>query len=983
MAETNKMTAEAAQELLELAKRSTELSQVGRYNEAIELATKALHIRENILGSEHPDVAVSLLKLAYLYRQNGDYAGARTRAQRALNIDQKAFGEQHEAVGDCFDVLGGIERDAADLKKSDLYYRHALRIKEATRGPDDLSTANTLNNLALTCKERADYANAESLYRRALQIKETALGKSHPETATALSNLASLYEEVRDFNRAEPLFKNALEIAEKAFGTTDPRIIPTVNGLASFYHDMSEDQRAEVLYRRVVDIAEKAFGRDALKTSTALHNLAAFYTDVGNLTEAQRLLRRVLNITETTLGNDNLSTAATLAYLAQISAARGDYDEAEQLYGKAWELEQRLLGPEHPVCAATAGLLGKIYLAKGDYRNAESLLQKAAALNEQVYGATHRNTGAAVELLARLALARGQRDDALRYAKRVRAIEDRELQNVLSFATETQRLSFSATCTPSLLATLGSPTDVAQAVLRWKGATLDSLIRDRNLATVANELNLKSQLDALRLTRERFFEVSYGTTMPGAVQTLQQREQTREQLLLQGEAIETEIAKIARAAKTKQNFTPVSTARVQAALSDEEALIEFLRYDHYVDGKTIERRYGAVVILRNGAPEWVPLGNAAEIENNIKGYKEYVRGEGDAQAALVPALRMLHDTLWLPVARVLPAHTNTIAISPDGELNFVSFATLLDSENKFLAEKYSVRYLASGRDLLRDSKPTSNQMAVVFANPNFDETSSPNNRAEGGVLTATRPAQMRELQNISLPPLPGTDIEANALERLLEKTHVKVKIFRGAEASKLELLRLQSPRILHIATHGFFLPETEFGGEPNLLQLQILSLPTSKPKLVDPMYRSGIALAGAQRTLRSWSRGEIPPMENNGILTAEEAGGLKLNGTWLVVLSGCDTGFGEARAGEGVLGLRRGFIQAGAQNLLMTLWPIGDRTTVEIMLAFYETAEKTGNAPQALADVQRKWLVKLRDERGLRTAVRFAGPFIMSSQGHL
>src|ERR1700730_4480770 len=118
MAETNKMTAEAAQELLELAKRSTELSQVGRYNEAIELATKALHIRENILGSEHPEVAVSVLKLAH-----------RHLAQRALNIDQKAFGEQHEAVGDCFDVLGGIERDAADLKKSDLYYRHALRIK--------------------------------------------------------------------------------------------------------------------------------------------------------------------------------------------------------------------------------------------------------------------------------------------------------------------------------------------------------------------------------------------------------------------------------------------------------------------------------------------------------------------------------------------------------------------------------------------------------------------------------------------------------------------------------------------------------------------------------------------------------------------------------------------------------------------------------------------------------------------------------------
>ena len=119
----------------------------------------------------------------------------------------------------------------------------------------------------------------------------------------------------------------------------------------------------------------------------------------------------------------------------------------------------------------------------------------------------------------------------------------------------------------------------------------------------------------------------------------------------------------------------------------------------------------------------------------------------------------------------------------------------------------------------------------------------------------------------------------------------------------------------------------------------------------------GLALAGATTTLQAWARGEVPPTENDGIVTAEEAGGLKLDGTWLVVLSACETGSGEAHAGEGVMGLRRGFIQAGAQNLLMTLWPISDEATVQIMLDFYDAAFKSGNAPQALADVQRiGWL---------------------------
>lgn len=147
------------------------------------------------------------------------------------------------------------------------------------------------------------------------------------------------------------------------------------------------------------------------------------------------------------------------------------------------------------------------------------------------------------------------------------------------------------------------------------------------------------------------------------------------------------------------------------------------------------------------------------------------------------------------------------------------------------------------------------------------------------------------------------------------------------------------------------------------------------------MHRSGLALARAQTTLQAWGKGEVPPTENDGIVTAEEVGGLKLDGTWLVVLSACDTGTGEAKAGEGVMGLRRGFIQAGAQNLLMTLWPISDEVTVQIMLDFYDAAEKTKNAPQALAEVQRDWLVKLRKERGLQLAVQLAGPFIMNSQG--
>ena len=246
------------------------------------------------------------------------------------------------------------------------------------------------------------------------------------------------------------------------------------------------------------------------------------------------------------------------------------------------------------------------------------------------------------------------------------------------------------------------------------------------------------------------------------------------------------------------------------------------------------------------------------------------------------------------------------------------------------------------------------------------------------------------LETCTLGSLPGTDTECAGLKTQAKASGKPIQVLLGADATEAQLRNVNSPRILHLATHGFFLPENkdEHRGEDRELGPERMNLSGDTQKdrgtpviLKNPMHRGGLALAGAQRTLDAWAKGEAPPSDNDGIVTAEEVGGLKLKGTWLVVLSACDTGTGEAKAGEGVMGLRRGFIQAGAQNLLMTLWPISDETTVQIMLDFYDRAFASGNAPQSLLDVQREWLLKLRKQNGLLYAVNRAAPFIMSSQG--
>lgn len=316
-----------------------------------------------------------------------------------------------------------------------------------------------------------------------------------------------------------------------------------------------------------------------------------------------------------------------------------------------------------------------------------------------------------------------------------------------------------------------------------------------------------------------------------------------------------------------------------------------------------------------------------------------------------------------------------------------------------------MRYVASGRDLLRDVKPASGREMVLVGNPDYDvnlprlpvaATAQPNAQApaptpgagarQGGAWEVFAAASLqgtyrsvtrRDLEHLKFGALPGTVVECKALQAAAAAAGWPVSLLEGGFATKAALYRVRSPRVLHLATHGFFLPEEA----PSSSAAKVAGAPSVRGRLRNPMHRSGLALAGANRTLDAWRRGEVPPSAGDGILTAQEVGGLKLAGTWLVTLSACDTGSGEARSGEGVLGLRRGFVQAGAQHLMMTLWPVADRETAQFMQDFYAAARQDGNAPTALAEVQRAWLVRLRQTRGLQEAVRLSGPFIVSSQG--
>jgi tetratricopeptide (TPR) repeat protein len=963
------------------------------YANAEPLFQRALQIREKALGPNHPNTAQALDDLGELYRSMGDYAKAEPLFQRALQIKERALGPDHRETATALDLLAGLYRSTGNYAKAEPLLQRALQIKERTLGPDHRETATALNHLGGLYSSVGDYARAEPLLQHSLKIEEKTLGPDHPDTVRALNSLAQLYYLMGDYAKAELFFQRVLKIEEKALGLDHPDTATALSNLGLLYYSLGDYAKAEPLFQRVLKIEEKALGPDHRETATALINLAGLYSFMRDYNKAEPLFQRALKIKEKALGPDHRETAVALNNLAGLYSFMHDYAKAEPLFQRAVKIVEKALGPDHPDTGKTLNNLGELYGSMGDYAKAEPLFQRSLKIEEKALGPDHPDTARVLDNLVLLKIDLGETKNAISLAKREREAEEKNLSNILSFASEQQRLAFQKTTNPySVFATLGSAAELAQTVLRQKGVVLDSLLEDHLVAEASTDPKQREIIEQLRAAKQRVMQLVLEIPKDVSEAAQKQRTAEKEKLSTEVEQLEGGLArKVAGLGKARRALS-VTVQQVQSVLPKQAVLIEFLRYPHYLGKTKSEDRYGAVVISGSVELKCVPLGAAAEIEKDVKLYRKSARGKTD-EATLGNVLKALEERVWVPIEKALPAETKTVIISPDGELSFVSFATLLTPDDRFVGEKYSISYVASGRDLLRQNKASGNPTTVVFANPDFGSQTIAQAPASSSAV-ALRSLEMRDLQSIRLSALPGTAAEAAALEKRAGKA---VKVFLGPNATEAELRQVSSPRILHLATHGFFLPELELGKQAkpllqpievakqtNPLQLQPGEIP--KIKLENPMYRNGLALAGAQRTFKAWSVGEAPPpVENDGIVTAEEVGGLKLNGTWLVVLSACDTGSGEARAGEGVMGLRRGFIQAGAQNLLITLWPINDQATVKIMLDFYEAADKSHNAPQALAEVQRDALVELRSQHGrehsLLDAVRLAGSFIMTSRG--
>ena len=826
--------------------------------------------------------------------------------------------------------------------------------------------------------EKGQFDKAIALAQSALEFKEQSLGENHAELVVTLNRLASPFIARQDYKRAEALLARALSIAEKAHGDDHPQTAAALSRMASLHADYGDFVRAAPLQLRALAILEKALGPDDAQVAAALNDQAILELGLGDLTKAEPRLTRALSLQEKKIGKNAREVGHTLHNLATIYFVSGDYQRAQPLYeralgifdGRHRALSKFITGMDKvPFFGApknsaptpppfedrsihvtdTLNNLATIYIRQGKLREAGELLQRAQAIERRAYGSRHPDVARTQNNYSLLYRARGDLWRALEAQRMASEVIETDLRRQLLAGSERQKQAyverFAAQTDAALSLNLQSAPHDAEvtkaavtSLLRYKGRGLDAMVD--TLARLRRQADPESKALLERFATAR--AQSAALLLNGFDQNDPDggRAQAR-RLEDEMEKIETALAD--RSAGFRVQLRPYTLEAVQAQIPTQAALIEFALY-RPADAKALINRgprYAAYVVPAKGQPRAIDLGDAAAIDRAVADLRQALRDAANNEVKR-PA-RALDEVIMRPVRRLL-GPTRELLVSPDGALNLAPFAALVDEQDRYLVEQFSITYLTSGRDLLRlQEREPSRQGALIIADPDFGARPAQPSRN-----TQTPSGAAALLAQADFTPLPGAAEEARALRELLPQATALTR----EQATETALKQAAAPRILHVATHGFFLSaEPEISattrGQRLLLQQKSDGAIGVVSLTENPWLRSGLALAGVNARQSG---------ADDGILTAYEAAALDLWGTKLVALSACDTGVGEVKNGAGVYGLRRALALTGAETLVMSLWSVSDQGTRDLMIEYYKALEAGQGRGEAMRQVQLRML---------------------------
>jgi CHAT domain-containing protein/Tfp pilus assembly protein PilF len=957
---------------------------ISNYEKAEQYKKESLDMRRRLFKGDNPDLATSINSMAYFYNGRGRFAEAEPLYKESLDMRRRLFKGDNPDLARSINDMAEFYKGKGRYAEAEPLYKEALEMRRRLFKGDHPDLANSINNIANFYDGRGRYDEAEPLYREALEMYRHIYKGDNPDLAISMNNMAALYYQRGLNDEAEALYKEALEMFRRLFKGDHPDLAASIINMADFYYNKGRFAETELLYKEGLNMFRRIFKGDHPDLATSINNIAMFYYDKGQYAEAESLLKEALEMRRRIFKGDHPDLAQTINNIAVLYKDKKLYDEAEPLYKESLEMSRRIFKGDHPALAVSINNTALFYIEIGHYAEAELLFKEALEMNRRLFKKDNSYLANSINCLAYFYEGRGRYSEAeplykeaLEMRRRLFKEEHPDIAiSIINMAHFYNSRGYYPKAIPLFFELMSvcynlmnnyypslSEKEKDQyfntfskyfleynnfIVLRYKDSPkLIETMFDNQLLTKGMLLNASNKVRSRILSSNDTTLIKYFNSWKDKKEyivklyqmsnaQLKDKNINLDSIIKSANEQEKELTKrseVFRNEYEKQKFT---WKDVQNSLGKEEAIVEIVRFNLIDKSITTDTVYYAILIVKKNSkePELVLLKNGKELEKEyISNYYKSIKNQIDDNSS--------YNQIWKPISAKLKG-IKKVYVSPDGVYNQINLATLKNTESgKYLLDEKDIVLLSSSRDLVEhkiDShlhRNDTNMIVELFGDPKFNLDSAQHQKLASNFNSANKADMERGVMDNLLTsgginPLPGTRTEIENIYTLFKTKNWDVRKHLGEDALEEAVKSLNNPRVLHIATHGLFLQDIEHVNKDE----RIIGMET-KRFVENPLLRSMLLFAGAENTIIKNTLSNTLSKTDDGLLTAYEAMNLNLDNTELVVLSACETGLGTIKNGEGVYGLQRAFIEAGAKTLIMSLWKVNDETTLELMTSFY------------------------------------------------
>ncbi len=920
---------------------------------AIKYLETAKDVFEHALGKEHNWYNRILSSLPLPYRRLFYFEKALEVLLERHEISARVYGKKHIYYENSLANLAVTCHRIFKYEMSEAYFLECLPLTKELYGEDHGVYGTNVNNLGSLYRTMGQYKKAEKLYKQSIRIYEK-INPTQGMVVVHKKRLASLYYEMGEYKKAEAIFLEYMKDWKEPGHLNGKRNeAGFIKKQAFLYWELGQLDKVEMLLERRLNLLEKVYEKGHPNIANALQNLAVLYLKTGRLEKAEKLLNESLNDIENNLSKENPAYATILESAGNFYRDMGDYNVAEEMYQQSLGIIEKALGNKDHQYASILHNWAILLKNTGDNEKASKFLLDSKAIRASVYGKAHKAYAESIGALAKVSENLQDFEKTEQYLNEIITQQKSKLTEGMTFLSEAELLAYSKVfeqdlsnvynLTQQRIANnipIGSLSELSfDNALFYKGLSLNTVNRINRLSE--NNVQAKDIHDEIKINRRR---LAFLYTKP------KEERRNIDELEEKVNSLEKELTQTV--SEYGDALRQVNWKEVQASLKEKEVAIEFVHYKVQDPKPTDGTMYAALLLKPNSnKPRFIPLFEEKSLDSLLNLHQArradyvndlYVYSQRGVEVSGKPK-KTLFELIWKPLEKELEG-IETIYFSPSGLLHRINLAAIpIDLETK-VGDYFSLSQVGSTRQLVIPQKGEKTGDEVVLYGGvefDFDSTSfafAADNIHSEAYTNASRGELSfgftdRSLRGGGWNFLPWTEREVSSIATVLQASNYKTTTKIGVDATEESFRSLghtrKSPLILHVATHGYFYPDPESVGSK---QVAVEREPVFKIS-EHPMIRSGLIMAGGNHV---WEG--KPPLEGreDGILTAYEISQMDLSNTELVVLSACETGLGDIEGNEGVYGLQRAFKIAGAKYLIMSLWQVPDKQTMEFMKAFYK-----------------------------------------------